>query len=78
MVIVESLILPLGQLHDPFDYLVLDLSLTRPSAVAMNYSFGALPNDSCLEPVTLPFADADYHRRFDHTQIASKYSLYNL
>lgn len=41
MVIVEVLVLPFGQLHDPFEEFLLDLAFARSSSVAMNYFRGS-------------------------------------
>jgi hypothetical protein len=42
MTIVESPILPLGQLHNSLHRLFLDLALTGPTSIAMDHSPGSL------------------------------------
>ena len=76
--VVEILVLPLGQFDYPLDRLLFDLSFTRPSSVAVNHSLGAALLDPCFDPVTLPLAHSQHQRRLHYGQFTLKYSLYDL
>jgi hypothetical protein len=59
MVIVKALLFTQAQLDDRFDHLILlDLTFTRPSAVAVNHALDSRLLHAGFDPVALPFADA--------------------
>ena len=75
MMIVETLVLPPGELDDPLDDFLLGLALTHSATVAVNHSFGSDFADSGLDPVTLPFTDSQDQCGLLHGQLASIHSL---
>lgn len=76
VVIVKTLVFSQGQPDDPFDDLVLDLTLTRPPTVTVNHSLGSDLVHPRFDPVTLPFADVQYLGCLNNGQFAAVHSLY--
>jgi hypothetical protein len=75
MGIVEAVVLPLRELHDPVDYFLLGFAFTHPSTVAVNHSLGSDFANSGFNPVTLPFTDSHDQCGLLNGQLASIHSL---